>query len=117
MAADFAVQLGAACELFHGLVVLRFVVARDGTVTGLRVVLNRLKRLAGNGPDLKVVVHGLLERVSELAFPTAGGTTQGCVARQLWRRPRSRFRAGDALTLFGFRPSRRSQRSRWPELA
>lgn len=76
MAADFAAQLGAACELFHGLVVLRFVVTRDGTVTGLRVVLNRLKRLAGNGPDLDAVVRGLLERVSELAFPPAGGTTQ-----------------------------------------
>jgi len=76
MAASFADELGPACELLHGLVVVRFIVARNGTVSGLRVVLNRLKRLAGEGPALDDVLGRLLKRVSELAFPAARTTTQ-----------------------------------------
>ncbi len=75
MAASYASDLDAACELLHGLVVLRFTVSRDGGVTGLHVVLNRLKRLAGNGPTSEKVVEELLTRVSDLSFPSARGTT------------------------------------------
>jgi 2OG-Fe(II) oxygenase superfamily len=76
MAADFAAALGPACELFHGLVVLRFVVAPNGNVSALRVVLNRIKRLAGTGPAVDDVIAGLLDRVRELSFPAADAATE-----------------------------------------
>ncbi len=76
MANAYAQSLGAALALYHGLVVLGFDVAPDGSVSPPRVVLDRLKRLVGEGPPVDAVIRGLLEAAAGLRFASADVPTR-----------------------------------------
>ena len=72
MVTGFAAELGSALPLLHGPAVTRFTVAADGTVGEVRLLLDRVKRLAGEGPTVAEVVTRLVERVGTMRFAGTG---------------------------------------------
>jgi hypothetical protein len=69
MVAEYSVELGEALMVFHGPAVLRFVVQPNGIVSDLRIVLDRVARLTGEGPTTSEVIEEIAARASRLRFP------------------------------------------------
>ena len=69
----FSASLGESLMLFHGPVVLRLAVDATGTVASLEVALDRLKRLAGEGPPADEVLRNLVLTMKQLRFPAGAG--------------------------------------------
>jgi hypothetical protein len=74
-AADYSAELGDALMIYHGPAVVRFIVHRDGTVEPPYLILDRVKRLRGEGPHAQEMLLGLLDRISQLRFPSSTAET------------------------------------------
>ena len=77
MARDDHATLGDAATLYHGLAVVRFTVEPSGGVSDCHLLLDRVKRLKGNGPEVHEVLAELMRRVSARRFP--GGSARSIV--------------------------------------
>jgi hypothetical protein len=69
LVAQFARELGDALRIYHGPAAVRFTVRTDGAVADARVILDRVRRLRGEGPKSQEMLAGLVRRVSALRFP------------------------------------------------
>jgi 2OG-Fe(II) oxygenase superfamily len=74
LASGYSTDLGNALMIYHGPATVRFTVQPDGTVVGARVILNRVRRLRGEGPEVHELLAELVCRISNLRFP--GGTEE-----------------------------------------
>ena len=75
LAERYAAELGNALAIYHGPAAVRFTVCRDGRVEGTRLILDRVKRLRGEGPGIREMLDGLMSRVAGLRFPQSDGET------------------------------------------
>lgn len=71
MAREYSADLGSALTTYHGPAVVRFTVEPDGAVSECRLLLDRVKRLKGAGPDAQEMLAELIMRISQLRFPTS----------------------------------------------
>jgi 2OG-Fe(II) oxygenase superfamily len=69
LAIGYSAELGHALMIYHGPAVVRFTVRPDGTVANARLILDRVKRLRGEGPSVQEMLTGLVTRISLLHFP------------------------------------------------
>jgi hypothetical protein len=71
LAMGYSKELGNALMIYHGLAAVRCMVQPDGTVVGARLILDRVRRLSGEGPKVQEMLAELVTRVSRLRFPTS----------------------------------------------
>jgi 2OG-Fe(II) oxygenase superfamily len=70
LAGEYAADLGKALAIYHGPAAIRFTVTQDGAVTDPRLILDRVRRLPGEGPSAQQMLAELVERVARVRFPT-----------------------------------------------
>jgi hypothetical protein len=75
MAAGYSTDLGNTLMIYYGPAVVRFTVQPDGTVVNPRLILDRVKRLRGEGPTVQEMLAGLVTRISLLRFPSCAEET------------------------------------------
>jgi hypothetical protein len=75
LASTYAKDLGTALAIYHGPAAIRFTVQQDGAVSGEHLILDRVKRLRGEGPGVREILGELVNRVSALRFPSRGAET------------------------------------------
>lgn len=75
LASTYARSLGSALPIYHGPAVIRFTVQKDGAVVGANLILDRVKRLRGEGPGVREMLGELVNRVSELRFLSSEAET------------------------------------------
>lgn len=75
LAAAYSSSLGNALQIYHGPSAIRFTVQRDGAVAGAHLILDRVKRLRGEGPGVQEMLGELVNRVSQLRFPSRDAET------------------------------------------
>jgi hypothetical protein len=75
LASRYATDMGNALMIFHGPATVRFTVQPDGTVVGARLILDRVRRLRGEGPGVQEMLAELVNRISILRFPSSAEGT------------------------------------------
>jgi hypothetical protein len=71
LAREYSTALGNAVSSYHGPAVVRFTVRPDGAVSECGLLLDRVKRLRGEGPSAPEMLAELVRRVAQLRFPSA----------------------------------------------
>jgi hypothetical protein len=69
LADAYSNELGNALMIYHGPAAVRFTVRQDGSVAGARLILDRVKRLRGEGAVVQEMLARLVDRISNLRFP------------------------------------------------
>jgi hypothetical protein len=69
LASGYSTDLGNALMFYHGPAAIRFTVQPDGTVVGARLILDRVRRLRGEGRGVQEMLAELINRISNLRFP------------------------------------------------
>jgi hypothetical protein len=72
----FVTDYSAAIHLYHGPLVLRLQISREGTVRDIRVILDRVIDEQGGSSDWKQIKEDLLDALRKAAFPTAQHDTK-----------------------------------------
>lgn len=75
LVAQYAAELGDALRIYHGPAAVSFTVRTDGSVADVRVILDRVRRLRGEGPNIQEMLAGLVRRISGLRFPEGNRET------------------------------------------
>jgi hypothetical protein len=75
MAIEYSTDLGNALMIYHGPAVVRFAVQPDGAVVNAGLILDRVKRLRGDGPRVQEMLAELVARISRLQFPGSAEET------------------------------------------
>ena len=75
LASGYATDLGNSLMIYHGPAAVRFTVQPDGTVVGAHLILDRVRRLRGEGPGVQEMLAELVNRISNLRFPSSSEET------------------------------------------
>jgi hypothetical protein len=75
LASEYAAYLGNALMIYHGPAAVRLTVTPDGTVTGAHLILDRVRRLRGEGPGTQQMLAELVDRIAHLHFPPGPAET------------------------------------------
>ena len=67
----FASELGRSALVYHGPATIRFTVRSEGTVAAAEVIMDRVKRLSGQGPPAAEMLTRLVDKVTQLRFEHA----------------------------------------------
>jgi hypothetical protein len=64
----FASELGRSALVYRGPATIRFTVRSEGTVAAAEVIMDRVKRLSGQGPPAAEMLTRLVDKVIQLRF-------------------------------------------------
>ncbi len=71
----FSSELGSSARMYRGPATVRFTVHSEGTVTAAELILDRVKRLRGQGPSAAEMLTVLVDKVTHLQFQPANEHT------------------------------------------
>jgi hypothetical protein len=75
LADEYARALGNSITIYHGPASVRFTVRPDGSVADAHILLDRVRRLPGEGPRVQEMLAELVGRISRLWFPACSEET------------------------------------------
>jgi len=75
LARTFSSELGALARAYRGPATIRLTVRPDGSVATAKLILDRVKRLRGQGPPAAEIVSRLVDLVTRLQFQSAAEDT------------------------------------------
>jgi hypothetical protein len=75
MAKAYSLELGDALMNYHGPAAVRFSIEVTGVVSKSAVILDRVRKLSGDGPEAHAVVGEFGDRIRRLQFPAAESQT------------------------------------------
>jgi len=71
----FASEPGGSALVYRGPTTIRFTVRSEGTVAAAEVIMDRVKRLRGQGPPAAEMLTCLIDKVKQLRFEHAAADT------------------------------------------
>jgi hypothetical protein len=70
LAAQYSSSLENTVSIYHGPSAIRFTVQRDGSVASAHLILDRVKRLRGEAPEVQEMLGNLINQILQLRFPS-----------------------------------------------